>query len=149
MSERRRNRSDQYQSLYHESSCSHDMLSIFPNDASIHDRLSGGFGYDESILELEDELKDEFWKIVNTLLTDRQKEVIKLYSTGLTQMEVAAQLGVNQSSIAKNLWGNAQYVDNYKRIYGGSSKKIQKLAEASPKIKEILDKINEIRNEKW
>jgi|ERR1019366_4787336 DNA-binding NarL/FixJ family response regulator len=98
MSEKRRNRSDQYQSLFHESSCSHDMLDIFPNDASIHDRLTGGFCYDESVLELEDELKDEFWNIVNTLLTDRQKEVIKLYSTGMTQMEVAAQLGVNQSS---------------------------------------------------
>lgn len=100
--ERRATRSDRYQSIYHESCHSHDMMESFSNSDSIYNRLNP-WNYNEKLLDLEEQLRDEFWRVVDTLLTERQKEVIKLYSKNKTQMEIAKILKVNQSSITKSL----------------------------------------------
>ena len=63
-------------------------------------------------------------------------------------MEIAKKLKVNQSSITKSLNGNVDY-KNGKKIYGGSKKKILKIIESDEKIKQILDKMQEIRAAKW
>lgn len=146
--EKRQNRSDKYQYVLLETVCSNDMMESFPNEESICNRLSGGFLYDESILELEDQLKDEFWRIVDNLLTPRQREVIRLYADGYTQMEIAKMLNVNQSSITKSLNGNVDY-KNGKRVYGGAKKKINKIIQNDEKIINILERINSLRSEKW
>jgi len=145
--ERKKNRSDHYQWVLLETVCSNDMMESFANDDSMYNRLNP-FQYNEDLLDLEDQLKKEFWRVVDTLLTDRQREVIKLYADGYTQMEIAKMLNVNQSSITKSLNGNVDY-KNGKRIYGGAKKKIHKIIENDAKIKEILAKIVEIREEKW
>lgn len=123
------------------------MMEAFSNEDSICHRLNP-FEYNEELLDLEDQLKVEFWRIVNTLLTPRQKEVIKLYADGYTQMEIAKMLNVNQSSITKSLNGNVDY-KNGKKVYGGAKKKINKIIENDVKIKEILTKMATLRNEKW
>lgn len=146
--ERRKNRSDKYQYVLLETACSNDMMEAFCNDDSIYARLTGGFVYDERMLELEDRLKKEFWRVVDTLLTPRQREVIRLYADGYTQMEIAKMLNVNQSSITKSLNGNVDY-KNGKKIYGGARKKIRKIIENDDAIKEILQDMNELRDEKW
>lgn len=145
--EKRGNRSDKYQHLLLETSCSNDMMESFPNEDSIYKRLNP-FDYNEEIMNLEDELKVEFWKIVETLLTPRQQEVIKLYSDGYTQMEIAKMLNVNQSSITKSLNGNVDY-KNKRTVYGGAKKKIKKIMESNENIKNILNKIKELRDEEW
>jgi len=144
---KRQNRSDRYQYVLLETVCSNDMMEAFCNEDSIYNRLNP-FQYNEDLMLLEDDLKVEFWRIVNTLLTDRQKEVIRLYADGYTQMEIAKMLNVNQSSITKSLNGNVDY-KNGKRVYGGAKKKLWKIIEKDEKIKEILDKMAEIRSEKW
>src|SRR5271166_3213235 len=144
---KRPNRSDKYQFLLIETSCSNDMMEAFCNEDSISARLNP-FEYNEDLLELEDELKKEFWRVVDTLLTTRQKEVIKLYADGYTQMEIAKKLNVNQSSITKSLNGNVDY-KNGKKIYGGARKKIRKIIENDDKIKDILAKMAECRDNKW
>jgi RNA polymerase sigma factor (sigma-70 family) len=146
--ERRKNRSDKYQYVLLETACSNDMMEAFCNDDSIYARLTGGFVYDERMLELEDRLKKEFWRVVDTLLTPRQREVIRLYADGYTQMEIAKMLNVNQSSITKSLNGNLDY-KNGKKIYGGARKKIRKIIENDDAIKEILADMNELRDEQW
>jgi RNA polymerase sigma factor (sigma-70 family) len=146
--ERRKNRSDKYQYVLLETACSNDMMEAFCNDDSIYARLTGGFVYDERMLELEDRLKKEFWRVVDTLLTPRQREVIRLYADGYTQMEIAKMLNVNQSSITKSLNGNVDY-KNGKKIYGGARKKIRKIIENDDAIKEILADMNELRDEQW
>jgi RNA polymerase sigma factor (sigma-70 family) len=146
--ERRKNRSDKYQYVLLETACSNDMMEAFCNDDSIYARLTGGFVYDERMLELEDRLKKEFWRVVDTLLTPRQREVIRLYADGYTQMEIAKMLNVNQSSITKSLNGNVDY-KNGKKIYGGARKKIRKIIENDDAIKEILQSMAELRDEKW
>jgi len=123
------------------------MMEAFGNEDSISSRLNP-FGYDEELLDLEDQLKKEFWRVVDTLLTSRQKEVIRLYADGYTQMEIAKMLNVNQSSITKSLNGNVDY-KNGKRVYGGARKKIKKIIENDAKIIEILRKMQAIREEKW
>ena len=145
--EKRKNRSDHYQYILLETVCSNDMMEAFSNNDSISARLNP-FQYNEDLLELEDQLKKEFWRVINTLLTPRQKEVIKLYSDGYTQMEIAKMLNVNQSSITKSLNGNVDY-KNGKRMYGCAKKKIKKIIENDEKIKEILNKMSELREERW
>jgi RNA polymerase sigma factor (sigma-70 family) len=145
---RRKNRSDSYQWVLLETACSNDMMEAFCNDDSIYARLSGGFAYDERMLELEDRLKKEFWRVVDTLLTERQREVIRLYADGYTQMEIAKMLNVNQSSITKSLNGNVDY-KNGKKVYGGARKKIRKIIELDDEIKQILQEMAELRDEAW
>jgi len=144
---RRKNRSDSYQWILVETVCSNDMMESFCNEDSIHNRLNP-FSYNEDVLELEDQLKEEFWRIVDTLLTSRQREVIRLYADGYTQMEIAKILNVNQSSITKSLNGNVDY-KNGKNIYGGAKKKIRKIIENDQRIIDILQKIHNLRDEQW
>lgn len=144
---KKQNRSDKYQYILLEQVYSNEMLESFSNEESIYKRLNP-FAYNEEVADLEDQLKVEFWRVVETLLTPRQKEVIKLYADGYTQMEIAKMLNVNQSSITKSLNGNVDY-KNGKKIYGGARKKIRKIIESDEKIKEILEKIAELRNESW
>jgi predicted DNA-binding protein YlxM (UPF0122 family) len=143
-------RSQAYQSLFCETTYSHEMLSSFSNEESISARLNP-FEYDERLIELEEELKVAFWKIVNEQLTDRQKDVIKLYADGYTQCEIARKLNVNQSSITKSLNGNADYRAGkaHKRSFGGSKKKLNRIIDTDEKIIEILRKMAELRSEKW
>jgi DNA-binding CsgD family transcriptional regulator len=143
--ERRRVRSDMYQHLILEIACSSEMLSAFSNEEGVYKRLNP-LSYNEDIADLEDQLKVEFWRIVNTMLTPRQRDVIRLSADGYTQMEIAKILHVNQSSITKSLNGNCDY-SNGIRSYGGSKKKIQKIISSDTKIKEILRKISELRDE--
>ena len=145
---KRQNRSDRYQWVLLETVCSNDMMEAFCNEDSIYNRLTGGFIYDERMLELEDRLKKEFWRVVDTLLTPRQKEVIRLYADGYTQMEIAKMLNVNQSSITKSLNGNVDY-KNGKVVYGGAKKKIKKIMENDSVIKEILQEMQNLRAEVW
>lgn len=145
--ERRKNRSDKYQWVLLETVCSNDMLESFCNEDSISARLNP-FEYNEDLMELEEQLKKEFWRVVDTLLTPRQREVIRLYADGYTQMEIAKMLNVNQSSITKSLNGNVDY-KNGKKIYGGARKKIRKIIENDDRIKEILSEMQACREEKW
>ncbi len=145
--DRRKNRSDKYQWILVETVCSNDMMESFCNEDGIHNRLNP-FGYNEDVLELEDQLKEEFWRIVDTLLTPRQREVIRLYADGYTQMEIAKILDVNQSSITKSLNGNVDY-KNGKKVYGGARKKIRKIIDNDDRIKEILQKMQDLREEQW
>jgi DNA-directed RNA polymerase specialized sigma24 family protein len=146
----RQNRSSHYQSLFAETTYSHDMLSSFSNEDSISARLNP-FEYDERLIELEEELRIEFWKIVNSELTDRQRDVIRLYADGYTQCEIAKKLSVNQSSVAKNLSGNVQYdkENGTRKFFGGSKKRLNKIIDTNEKILLILRKMAELRSEKW
>src|SRR5208282_3937333 len=144
---KRQNRSDRYQWILLETVCSNDMMEAFCNEDSISARLNP-FEYNEDLIELEEQLKKEFWRVVDTLLTSRQREVIRLYADGYTQMEIAKMLNVNQSSITKSLNGNVDY-KNHRKVYGGAKKKINKIIENDDKIKDILKQMAEIRSEKW
>lgn len=140
-------RSSRYQYLILESVCSNDMMEAFSNQESIGFKIDP-FKHQEEIMDLQEELKKEFWNVVEECLTERQKQVIKLVCENKTQMEIAKKLGVNQSSITKSLHGNVDY-KNGRKVYGGASRKIIKSLESNEKVQEILKKINELREQKY
>ena len=145
--EKRKNRSDHYQQIFAERSVPNEMLESFSNEDGVFKRLNP-FAYSDEIADLEDQLKKEFWRVIETLLTPRQKKVIKLHADGYTQMEIAKLLDVNQSSITKCINGNVDY-RNGRKVYGGVKKKIKKIIENDEKIKDILRRISELRDENW
>jgi len=143
--DRSKNRSDRYQYVLVESPCSPEMLTEVADSDGIGAQLNP-FGYNDEEKELKEQLRLAFWRIVNTKLTPRQKEVITLYCDGLTQTEIAKKLNVNQSSITKSINGNCDY-RNGRRIYGGARRKIQKLSEVDPEIQDILERLREIQSD--
>jgi len=145
--EKRKNRSDSYQYDLLEICCSHEMMGAFSNQDSIYHMLNP-FHYDEEVDDLQDQLKEKFWEVVESALTDRQKEVIKMYCGNATQMEIAKKLKVNQSSITKSINGNVDYKKG-KRTYGGALKKIMKTLHQDEEVKQILNRIMELREEKF
>jgi predicted transcriptional regulator len=155
MSEKKANRSNAYQYIYGEISVATELLESFNEDASIYKRLNP-HEYNEKVAELEEQLRVEFWRIVDQNLTPRQKQVIELVTLQkLTQQEAAKILGVNQSSITKSLHGNVDYSkrddknNKTKVVYGGSIRKIQNIMQKDDKILEILNQIAELREETW
>ena len=140
-----KNRSDRYQHILVESSCSPDMLTEFSDQKGIAGILNDG-DYSEEMLVLKDQLASAFWRIIKTKLTPRQCEVIELYAQGLTQTEIAKKLNVNQSSITKSINGNCDY-RNGKKIYGGAKKKLRRIAALDPEIQLILQKMDDINGD--
>lgn len=150
--EKRPNLSDKYQSLFYERSCSNDMMESFDNSDSISARLNP-FEYNEDLMDLEEQLRVEFWRVVETL-TKRRKQVIKLFADGYTRTEVAKKLKRNQSTTQKNYRGSSVVVVNEageeeKKFYGGSHKKLRLLIDADEKIQAILREMEAIRASKW
>ena len=127
MTDRSKNRSDRYQWVLIECPCSPEMMTEVCDSDGIGAQLNP-WGYNEELFELKDKLKAAFWRIVDTQLTSRQKEVIHLYAEGLTQTEIAKKLNVNQSSITKSINGNCDY-RNGRKVYGGARKKLRKIAD--------------------
>lgn len=144
---KRRNRSDSYQHVLLESSFSNEMLEAFSNEDSIYYKLNP-FHYDEEVMDLEEELKAELWRVIRTQLTERQCEVLEMSADGFTQMEIAKKLNVNQSSITKSINGNVDY-KNGRRTYGGAKRKLMKIIENDEKIKELFEKLRELREPKY
>ena len=141
----KKNRSDSYQYVLVESPCSPDMLKEFSEAQGMTGFLNYSH-YNEELYDLQDKLKAAFWRIIDTHLTDRQRQVIRLYADGYTQTEIAKKLNVNQSSITKAINGNCDYKHG-KRIYGGAKKKLRRIAAQDPEVNKILKRIAELHEE--
>jgi len=139
----KKNRSDRYQNMFNEISYSQEMLADFAIEAGLTAKLNS---YNEALLELKSQLRRELWRLVDTALTPRQRQVIRLYAQGYTQTEIAKMLNVNQSSITKSINGNCDY-RNGKKVYGGARKKLRKLAEKDQKIQGLIKKMVELSDD--
>lgn len=139
----KKNRSDRYQNMFNEISYSQEMLADFAIEAGLTAKLNS---YNETLLELKSQLRRELWRLVDTALTPRQRQVIRLYAQGYTQTEIAKMLNVNQSSITKSINGNCDY-RNGKKVYGGARKKLRKLAEKDQKIQDLIRKMEELADD--
>lgn len=99
------------------------------------------------MFNLKDQLREEFWIMAKEHCTERQWQVLTMYCEGMTQMEIAKALDVNQSSVTKSLNGNTDY-KNGSKTYGGLIKKLKKVVETHEKIQCILKQMQEIQEEK-
>jgi predicted DNA-binding protein YlxM (UPF0122 family) len=96
--------------------------------------------YNELYWQYKEQLKNRLFELVEENLTDRQKQVIKLWMDGFTQNEIAKKLGINQTSVHKVICGNIDY-KNEKRRYGGALKKLKKICEVDLEIQRLLRKL--------
>lgn len=141
----KKNRSDRYQNIFAETACSPEMMAEVAESQGLTGK-SNLSAYNEKLMDLQDQLRDAFWRIINTQLTQRQREVLKLYADGYTQIEIAKKLKVNQSSITKSINGNCDY-RNGKKIYGGAKKKLRRIAAKDSEIQSILKQIADIQDD--
>ncbi len=138
------NRSNGYQHLFTEQPYSNEMMAEFSEAQGLVENYKPEDR--ESLLDLRIDLRKEFWRLARENLTARQFQVIELMAMGYTQIEIAKQLNVNQSSITKSLNGNCDY-RNGKKIYGGAKKKLKRLADKDPRIQSIIGQIAEIHSQ--
>jgi predicted DNA-binding protein YlxM (UPF0122 family) len=141
--DRTKNRSDTYQPMFAELPHSNEMMAEFSERQGLVENYS--LEDRERLLDLRNALKGEMWRLIDTELTARQRQVIRLYAQGYTQIEIAKQLNVNQSSITKSINGNCDY-RNGKKIYGGARKKLRRLADKDSEIRDIIQQIAEIHS---
>lgn len=141
---RKSNRSNGYQHLFAEQPYSNEMMAEFSEAQGLSENYTPEDK--EKLLDLRVDLKKEFWQLAKRNLTERQFQVIELLAKGYTQIEIAKQLHVNQSSITKSVNGNCDY-RNGKRVYGGAKKKLRRLADKDPQIQEIIAQIAEIHSQ--
>jgi hypothetical protein len=100
----------------------------------------------DELIGLTEDLLEYVKNIIDTKLTERQSQIIKLiYFERKTQMEVAYVLGLCQTTIHKVLYGNIDYLHGGKR-YGGAIKKIRKLCSSDLNVCKILQRIEEINS---
>jgi DNA-binding CsgD family transcriptional regulator len=138
---RKSNRSNNYQHLFAEQSYSNEMMAEFSESQGLIENYKPEDK--ENLIDLKESLHKEFWRLAKENLTERQFQVIELLAKGFTQIEIAKQLNVNQSSITKSVNGNCDY-RNGKRVYGGAKKKLRRLADQDSQIQEIIAQIAEI-----
>jgi FixJ family two-component response regulator len=141
------NRSNAYQHLFAEIVSPPEKLVEF-SDAQDMAGLLNYSEYKEERLDLQEKLNSAYWRLIDTKLTPRQRQVLHLTSDGYTQTEIAKALGVNQSSITKSINGNCDY-KNGRKIYGGAKKKLQILAKKDTEVQSILRQMAELNDEKY
>jgi len=139
MTDKRVNRSDKYQYIICEILMSAEAWGTFSEAQEKNLPLSEEKR--EILLDWDAELKIFLHQMIDECLTERQREVLLMYSNGMTQTEIADKLGVNQSSITKSLNGNTDY-QNGKQVYGGLKKKFVKIIKRNFDIRPTMKKIH-------
>ena len=146
---RRSPRSSSYQPLFNEISLAPDLLDSFHSTDNIYKRLNP-HAYSEAILDLEEQLRKEFWRIIRENLNEKQQKLLTLMADGMTQQEVAKILGINQSSCSKAISGSVEKLeDGTVKMYGGISRKLRIAMENDKVIKDLLAKISDLRDDTW
>ena len=135
-------KSDPIQFKYREVSLEPSLLGNFCETDGLY---SSDYQRTDELLDLVDELNAKIKEIIETRLTERQREVMGLlYYDGLTQTEVALKLGLCQPTVHKTVAGNLDYKNGGKR-YGGAIKKIQRLCLEDDRVQFIIHRISDIK----
>jgi len=141
MTKERSFRSDRYQYKILEVNSSDEFLSSFSNSQSLNPEL-----YNEQFLTLQDRLKERVNQLTEIHLTQRQKDIWKMYCDGYTQQEMSKTLNVNQSSVCKTLNGNTDYRSGTTKSYGGIYKKMRRICFDDAEILKILSLMEELED---
>ena len=139
----RKNKSDSYQWKIVEIPIDPTILNDFQLAEGLGAQLNLA-SYSERFYELRQELMIEVLRIIDTNLTARQAEVVTLRLQGKTQIQIAEQLSIHQTTVHKLLMGNIDYANGKKR-YGGAIKKLTKICFKDEKILNILAEMEELR----
>lgn len=141
----RTSRSNTYQHLLREISCSDEFLGRFNNTDSINNHLNP-FKYDETVLKLKDDLINRVLEVIDTECTPIQREILTyFFKDGYTQLEIAKIRKCNQSSVTKSMFGNDDGIRETK--YGGSIPKLRNILSTDLIYLELKAKIEEYQQE--
>lgn len=140
---RKKNKSDSYQHKIVEISVDPSILSEFPLAESLGSQLNLS-RHSERFDELRENLFQRVLFLISSELTDRQAQVITLRLMGRTQIQIAEELKIHQTTVHKTLMGNIDYANN-KKCYGGAIKKLRKLCNKDIAIRVILEEMESIR----
>jgi hypothetical protein len=140
---RKKNKSDFYQHKIVEITVDPVVLNDFP--------IGNGLGAQmnlakcsEEFYELKEQLVKEILRIIRNDLTKRQAQVVTLRLEGKTQIQIADQLKIHQTTVHKLLMGNIDYANGKKR-YGGAIKKLKKICAKDETVLGILNSIEELK----
>jgi len=141
MSRERSHRSDHYQYKILEVNSSDEFLASFSNAQSLNPEM-----YNEQFLDLQDRLKERVNQLTEIHLTQRQKDIWRMYCDGYTQQEMSKILKVNQSSVCKTLNGNTDYRSGTTKSYGGIYKKMKRICFEDAEVLNILSLMEELED---
>ncbi|MFA5048448.1 MAG: LuxR C-terminal-related transcriptional regulator [Patescibacteria group bacterium] len=140
----KKNKSDSYQYKIVEITIDPVILNDFPLDTGLGAQVNLAT-YSEEFYDLQKQLINEVMRIIDYNLTRRQAEVVRLRLEGKTQIQIAEQLGIHQTTVHKLLMGNIDYTNGRKR-YGGAIKKLKKICARDTKIINILQQIEDFKS---
>lgn len=140
---RKKNKSDSYQHKIVEITVDPVLFNDFSFDTGLGAQVNLAT-YSEEFYDLRQQLIGEVMRIINSNLTRRQAEVVMLRLEGKTQIQIAEQLGIHQTTVHKLLMGNIDYANGKKR-YGGAIKKLKKMCARDNKIITLLQQMDELK----
>lgn len=140
---RKPNRSDKYQYKYAEIQVSDEFMNLYTNEENAH---LDNVRHSEEYIELNNAATALIIDIMTNdkQFTKNQRTVSKMKASGMTQAEIATELGCNQSSVVKTLLGNVDYSDGKRVMYGGVAKKLKRVLKESEKFRTIIKKLYEM-----
>jgi len=141
----RRNKSDSYQYRIIEIAIDPFILSDFPSEDGLGAQANSS-GYSEELADLRQQLIREVRRLIKSVLTKRQAQVMALRLQGKTQVEIGQKLGIHQTTVHKTISGNIDY-NNGGACYGGAIKKLRKMCFRDERVLAILKRIGEVRAE--
>lgn len=141
----RKNKSDSYQYRIIEIAIDPFILSDFPSEDGLGAQANSS-GYSEELAELRQQLIKEVRRLIKSVLTKRQTQVMNLHLQGKTQVEIGQKLGIHQVTVHNTIRGIIDYNNGGAR-YGGAIKKLRKMCFRDERVLAILKRIEEVRAE--
>ena len=95
--------------------------------------------YNEYEKEIKQDIVDRIMFACETILTEHQLTVLKMWIDGKTQAQIADELGIQQTSINKAIHGIYTVKDGKRIQSGGLLKKIRLWAEKDEVLQQMLE----------
>src|SRR5580698_846209 len=113
MKKKKETRSSKYQYIFNE-------IPMESRDTDNPVHLTDKQEHSDDWSELQDQITELVWSLIDTECTPTQIKRLKLVKDGYTQDEMAKKEGINQSSIVKTIAGNKFYDSGTVKEYGGA-----------------------------
>jgi hypothetical protein len=142
-------RSGKYQDSYRQHL--YESYDALPIDYLTHEQQQANSLEIEQLWELEHDLQDIMWYLIQTHLTSYQVGILQILKLAILcgegQTWMAEQLNVGQPSIVKALHGNKVYEGGQIKSYGGIKKKLEKIIQNCPLIRTKMKQIEAMNYE--
>lgn len=136
-------RSAKYQFVFHERNFN-EFHEQYLNDLPDESQL-----YSEEREEVREAIKARCWELMKEHLTPKQYRIVRVLSgydvegNPMTQSQAGVLLGINQSTITKQIFGNQDPL-NPERYYGGVIKKMRRFSKDDEKLRSLLERLADL-----